>query len=235
MKRQLLFSLLTIGLIGGLSGGGLFAHFMDTESSLESTFEAGIWQTNLLIDVDGLWYDDDSHNPGDPDVINGPFPVFGEVTDIKPCHGGEERASIHFEYAAGGLQEICILLRDYLNDEGVLHEPEVADGDTTAGDLTDPNDGAGELDEYLRLEFWFVDEGKPVTTWPGYPLIWSGYPADLVYDPVLDGWPIPNTPIEGLDPNQIYYVDIVWHLDQNPGVNIVMGDSWGCCVVIAAC
>ena len=223
MKKQLLFSLLALGLVGSLAGGGLFAHFIDTETSEESTFQAGTWYTNLQVDINGGWYDDEVQpgGPGTPgSPSNDPFPLFGEVTDIKPCHGGSASCSIYFDEYTSDPEDLYIMLRNIQSDEGTVYEPEGAD--------TGPD---GELDEYLKLEFWLDDDNDAVKDL-GETLIWSGYPSDLVYNSDYEGWPIPNTPVQ-LDPNQTHYVGVSWHLDQNEGVNVVMGDSFSCEVVFA--
>jgi hypothetical protein len=228
--KQLLLSILVIGLVGGLAAGGLFAHLMDTETSQESVFEAGEWYTNLQIDVGPDIYDDDAPPGGPGGEIDGPFPLFGTVEDIKPCYSGQKVVSIHLQDSSRVTDDLYILLRGidmnpdpeveelvYVTDEVSLHEPEEAEGDSP-DDPADYQDG--ELDQYLQLEFWLEDADH---NW--LMDIWTGYPANLVYNADMEGWPItdPSNPIV-LDPDFVYYVGIRWHLMQNPGVNIVMGD-----------
>jgi hypothetical protein len=193
---------------------------------LGNTFEAGVWSTNLKIDVDDLWYDDEAP-PGGP-IVDGPFELFGELEDIKPSHNGQERCSIHIE-TYGDTEDLYILLRDidetgeYTSLENGIIGPEQAAGDVTPLD--------GELDEYLELKFELeevVDGGPDIIT-----EIWTGYPSELTYDSGADGYFIPGTPVS-IDPTKDYFVRVHWHFDENkPGINICQGDTFSCTVVFA--
>jgi len=216
--KTVLFSLMAIGLVGGLAGGALFAHFTDTETSQPNRFVAGEWYTNLKCDINGIWYDDDDQQPGGPNLG---FPLFGDNVDpdIKPCHGDAESVSIHFD-STNPTEDLYILLTNITEDGGPTFEPEGAGADN------------GELGKYLHLVFW-MDDGNDAIKDAGESDIWDGYLSDLTYDPDMGGWSIPNTPIVGLAPDVIYYVGISWHFDQNEGVNEAMGDNLSFEVVFA--
>jgi predicted ribosomally synthesized peptide with SipW-like signal peptide len=230
--RTTLISLIIISVVGGLAGGGMFAYFSDTEESLGNTFEACEWSTNLSIDVGDDWYDDEAP-PGGP-ISPSPFPLFGELPDIKPSHEGAERLSIHFDSVSQDEYDLHIMLRD-IDEEGEYHSDEngVIDPEIVAGDDEFSTDG--ELDEYLKFEFVLEQEaGDPLDVGDNILTpIWDGYASDLTYNVDRDGYPIPNTPLY-LDPAEQYWVRVYWHFDETkPGTNICQSDSFSCTLVFA--
>jgi hypothetical protein len=58
VKRTILISLLVISMIGAIAGGGLFAHFQDTETSAESSFTAGT--IDLAVNGQNPWQESSS-------------------------------------------------------------------------------------------------------------------------------------------------------------------------------
>jgi len=53
MKKRILFSIMTIALVGALIGGGIFAYFSDVETSTANTFTAGT--LDLEVDTENPW------------------------------------------------------------------------------------------------------------------------------------------------------------------------------------
>lgn len=53
MKRKILFSLMTIALVGALVGAGVFAYFSDVEMSEDNTFTAGT--LDLKVNTENPW------------------------------------------------------------------------------------------------------------------------------------------------------------------------------------
>jgi predicted ribosomally synthesized peptide with SipW-like signal peptide len=249
---------MVLGIVGGLAGGALFAHFTDTETSTENMFIAGDWSTKFWVDIDGTWYDDETQ-PGGPDPFPEPFPLFGENPNIKPCNGGQQSVSIHLE-SINPTEQLYIIIRNIVNDEVYLVEPEQAEGDNpdNPANLQD-----GELASFLWFEFWrdFNDNGVMDG---GEPLIWQGYASQFITFPedAEGGRILPNTPIT-VPTDHIDYVGVKWHLDQNNGpwsgdcspwgteypphnpnvngggnpggqnVNLVMTDNYQCIVALA--
>jgi predicted ribosomally synthesized peptide with SipW-like signal peptide len=231
MLKPILMSLIVIGLVGALVAGGLFAHFSDQEQS-SSTFSADVWFKNLQIDVNGEWYDDEGQpgGPGGVPTNDLPFELFGTNDNMKPCcDGGEERLSIHVKDMFTDEEELFLLLKD-IDGEGpyssIEHDCIEPEGEAGDPDYNNHNDPEGELDEFLWMEFWLDDGINPPTE------IWKGYPSELTYDPELDGYQIPNTPVL-FDPQEEYWVIVKWHFNQLENVNIAMSDSFHCILVIA--
>jgi hypothetical protein len=234
LLKQILISLLVLGLIGGLAGGALFAHFSDVEYSNESTFTAIEWYADLAIDVGGNLY---NHNneAGGPGGIPSAFPLFGDNPGIQPCHGGNQSLSIHIKSTAP-TENIAIKVKNIVNNEVSLVEPEAAAGDVP----DDPNNNLdGELSGFLWFQFWHdegstpgwqnndddpsnddPEEGNGVLD-PGEQLIWQGYAYQFVNGQVL-----PNTPFP-VDPSVVSYVGISWHFDQNNGPWSGFCSPWG--------
>ena len=53
MKKKILFSAMTIALVGALIGGGIYAYFSDVETSTDNTFTAGT--LDLTVDTENPW------------------------------------------------------------------------------------------------------------------------------------------------------------------------------------
>jgi len=64
MKKQILFSILTIGIMAAFLSGGTFAYFIDTETSSNNTFTAGT--LDITLSSWGSWdFPFDNMAPGD--------------------------------------------------------------------------------------------------------------------------------------------------------------------------
>ncbi len=57
MKKQILMSMMAIGIVALLVGSATFAYFSDTETSGDNTFTAGIFADLKLLDNDEYWGD----------------------------------------------------------------------------------------------------------------------------------------------------------------------------------
>jgi predicted ribosomally synthesized peptide with SipW-like signal peptide len=223
MVKTVLMSLLVIGVVGGMVGGGLFAHFQDTETSEGNTFTAGF----IDLTIDNTAY------PGE--IWNGtPFPLFSQHTDWKPCTHYEATLSLHLVEGSNDCPVFMNMIQT-LDDENVRIEPEVEAGDTTAGDPADPNDGAGELDNYVMITIW-IDEGSQAG-WQG-PTVdpeegdnkLNGIEVVLKRGLAKDILPIAGLEIGTLVACTVYYIGIDVHFQQldDQDVSDAMTDQWGC-------
>jgi spore coat-associated protein N len=136
MKKKILFSIMTIALVGALVGGGIYAYFNDVESSTGNTFTAGT--LNLKV--------------GDAD----PTTVSISVADLKPTDTGN--AASWLTKNIGSISStLDVAIGSITNNENTLTEPESAAGDTTGGATE------GELGSLLKVAIWLdVDESD---TW----------------------------------------------------------------------
>jgi predicted ribosomally synthesized peptide with SipW-like signal peptide len=128
MLKSVLMSLVVVGVVGGMVGGGLFAAFSDTETSEGNLFTAG----TLDLKVNGM---------DDPDV--------GAVLRadcVAPGDMGEAYVDLMNEGCVGGLIDFHIMnVVDY--DNG-CNEPE-SEVDSTCGN---PGPGEGELSQYIYID-----------------------------------------------------------------------------------
>ena len=138
MKRKILFSLMTIALVGALIGGGIYAYFSDVETSTGNTFTAGT--LNLKV--------------GDDD----PTTVSISVPDLKPTDTGS--AATWVTKNIGSITgTLDVAIGSITNNENTLTEPESAAGDATGGATE------GELGSFLEVAVWLdVDESGTWTS-----------------------------------------------------------------------
>ena len=136
MQRKILFSIMTIALVGALIGGGIYAYFSDVETSTGNTFTAGT--LNLKV--------------GDDD----PTTVSINITDVKPTDTGT--AATWLTKNIGSISgTLDVSIGSIVNNENTLTEPESAAGDATGGATE------GELGSLLKVAIWLdVDESS---TW----------------------------------------------------------------------
>jgi predicted ribosomally synthesized peptide with SipW-like signal peptide len=136
MQRKILFSIMTIALVGALIGGGIYAYFSDVETSTGNTFTAGT--LNLKV--------------GDDD----PTTVSINITDVKPTDTGT--AATWLTKNIGSISgTLDVSIGSIVNNENTLTEPEIAAGDATGGATE------GELGSLLKVAIWLdVDESS---TW----------------------------------------------------------------------
>jgi spore coat-associated protein N len=122
--KSLLISLVAVALVGGLVGGGLFAYFSDTETSTGNTFTAGTIDIDLTGDLGAV--------------------VHGSVYhDFKPCETGY----LEFTITNSGQNpaDVWKLIKDVVDDGGILSGPEIVAEDGTAVD---------NLSEVTLFDLW---------------------------------------------------------------------------------
>jgi hypothetical protein len=224
--RNILISLILVGLVGGLAGGGLFAHFSDVEEG-SALFIAD----NVDLAVDADWYDGGAEQNPWPESV--PLINPAETADIKPGMCGESTISLHVYCTEA---DLWLMLDNLTSGENGILDPEAEAGDPSADD--------GELVNYLWLQLWEDNgvDGEANTTdfgegdnekQPEEAVIWEGYAAELMalaaaeepYDCVLLAGPILLTHCN------VYYMGVKWCFIQDvagqPHCNISMGDTFG--------
>ena len=127
--KKILMSLLVIGVIGALIGGGAFAAFSDTETSTSNSFTAG----TLDLEVD-------SENPWASTKIS--------TSSLKPGDSGA--VDIALENSGNLSGSLTVNLTSITDAENTRYEPETEDGDTT--------DDTGEMGANMDIVVW-VDDG----------------------------------------------------------------------------
>ena len=135
--RKILFSLMTIALVGSLIGGGVFAYFSDVETSTGNTFTAGTLDLTV-----------DTENPWASTKIT--------VTGMKPDDSGAVDCTLN---NAGNLAGSLTADINSLSDgQGTCTEPEcVAEGGTYSGGSCSGNTPVN-LSAEMDMVVW-VDDG----------------------------------------------------------------------------
>jgi len=122
--KTILMSILAVGLIGGLVGGALFAHFTDTETSQDNTFQAG--SIDLAVD--------------DGSGVQNPWNTVEIYVEGKPCQWLRlEADELHNVGMNDGL--LFVKFADTVWDGGSPWEPELE---------LDPNNEC-DLQPYLSV------------------------------------------------------------------------------------
>ena len=223
--KGLLYSIMVIALVGGIVGGGLFAHFQDTETSTGNEFQAGF--VDLEIDVDGQGPNGD-FVPGEG--YNGvEFPMFGNfaTTDWKPCTSFEKTLSLHLIEGSNNCPVIMEIIETKDAENGIL-EPELE---------CNPNDTEpdGELDNYVEVTIWY-DDGDNILE-EGEIILVKDYAVNLVSGPIaIDADPSTPEVIDDLVACTTYYLGFDVHFLELEGQNVsdAMTDQWGFKVVFSA-
>jgi len=126
MKRKILFSVMTIALVGALIGGGIYAYFSDVETA-PATFTAGT--LNLKVGA---------ADPCTETISIGP---------LKPTDTGN--AAIWLTRNDGSIAgNLTVAVGTITNNENTRSEVEENAGDTTDGATQ------GELGGKLKIAFW---------------------------------------------------------------------------------
>jgi len=108
MKKQILISLLIIGLVGAFMGAGSFSAFNDTETSEGNTFSAGT--LDLKVKYDGEWIDN-------PNLFH------IDVTNIAPGWGTEiYKWELKNDGSMDGVVKVCF--SEIIENENGINEPE---------------------------------------------------------------------------------------------------------------
>lgn len=135
MKRKILFSLMTIALVGALVSGGIYAYFSDIETSTGNTFTAGT--LNLKV--------------SDADPLTAHF----EVADT---YGGDSDSADWLLKNDGSVAgSLDITFSNIVDAENGVNEPEDADPGED-GTVGSPGTN-GELAEVLSLLI-YIDENN---------------------------------------------------------------------------
>lgn len=152
MQKQILMSVMTIGIAAAMLGAGTFAYFSDVEITTDNTFAAG--ELDLLIDCESRRYYVDGFTSDtlewqDPIIFEEKNLVCGDKFfdwhDLKPGDKGEATISFHVQYNdAWGWFRFC----NVEDNPGTTTEPESKLGD----DL-------GELSAHIETRLW-VDDGE---------------------------------------------------------------------------
>jgi predicted ribosomally synthesized peptide with SipW-like signal peptide len=246
MNKQILVSLMIIGVVGAVASGTTLAEFTDTESSTDNTFQAGA--LDLTIDWNQTY-----NGPGeysyaqnstarncqtleevDGEVLEDPrvtCTMFA-LTDVKPGDMGEATVSLHLEDNPGYMWTRFNIYNDFDNN---CNEPE-GDVDNTCGDDVE---GSGELDDETHVTVWVDDARSNETSEPipgveagnnkldyGERVLYSGSAAGL---DELDGGMMLDSDSTTSD-NEAFdagksYIAIKWELPYETG-NIVQTDSF---------
>jgi len=123
MKKKMLFSLMSIALVGALVAGGIYAYFSDIETSTGNTFTAG----TLDVKIDGF---------DDPNV------VAVDIGPLKPTDTGGNSWNVTNEGNIAG--NFTLTVSAITDDEGTNPEPET--------DTTPPGDLSGQLKVILYID-----------------------------------------------------------------------------------
>jgi len=135
MKRKILFSLMTIGLVAALVGGGIYAYFSDIETSTGNVFTAGT--LNLVPSTSGTGPVGKYTVTAGGDGINGNV-VF---TTLAPGDSGSITWTLNNDGNLGGTLTMASTVTF---EENLSNEPESA----VAGNNNGLN---GDLDEYMGV------------------------------------------------------------------------------------
>ncbi len=139
MKKQILTSLIIVGLAAVTAGAGTSAYFNDTETSHDNTFQTGSLdlQVNWMKKYNGEKVESSNYtdNPG---------PIFG-LSDIKPGDHGKAKVGLRIYDNPGHL---FMRIKEKADKENGINEPERQVGDT---------DSDGELDSKIKFRLWYDD------------------------------------------------------------------------------
>lgn len=130
MKKKILFSLMTIALVGALVGGGIFAYFSDIETSEDNTFTAG----TLDVVLSDWTASVDNAGPGSHATATGG--VSFSISDVAP--GDTSTTSINLTNG-GSIDALSVYMEvDVTDDEPDADtEPEgVAEGGVDTYDIS---------------------------------------------------------------------------------------------------
>ena len=158
MKKQILLSILSIGIVASFLGASTFAYFSDIETSVGNTITVGTDCPDLIVwwpvppyNIPATRYDDDDENYG-------PLPVIISVSNMLPGDSGETR--VHVNNIGDDDGTLYFNITDVVNDENGVQEPEL--NDCTPADTSDDGPGYGELGEYLLITVLYGDDNWPI-------------------------------------------------------------------------
>jgi predicted ribosomally synthesized peptide with SipW-like signal peptide len=209
MKRNVLVSLMIIGVVGAGISGTTMAMFNDTETSSNNKFVAG--ELDLKIDWEESY---NGEHVETQNLTNNPGAIF-ELDDLKPGDWGEATVSLHLDDNPGW---IWMNLNQTANWDNACTEPEhKAEGQCGS---------KGELGDELEFTIW-ADDGDNVLQ-EDEKVIFEGTAHELSEESLdegilLDGNPSTNE-TEAFPGGETSYVGIKWELPLDTG-NHIQGDS----------
>jgi predicted ribosomally synthesized peptide with SipW-like signal peptide len=159
--KSILMSVMVLTLLGGLVGGGLFAHFTDTEESLGNTFTAGTLdlEPNMSVaeNFDKIkpccWFKWEEHQLTNVGTLNGTLTVHLSIADEGEGDNPEPEVEAEAANGQAGLAELLDVIVVYCYPENVLHLVETAEtwqeavAMLNAANITDQIKAAGKLSD----------------------------------------------------------------------------------------
>ena len=208
LMRRILFSIITIAVIGISAFGASRAFFSDTETSTNNIFQAGV--IDLL--VDNTSYYNGVFNEGTSwELSDLPGHLFFNFLDLKPSDWGEDTISLHVNTNEAWA---CMNINLTSNDDNTCTEPENTDDPTCSEPDADELDG--ELAQNVNFVFW-VDDGDNVleTNEASEGILEQGTAEEIMNG---DTWALADSannefggPIgQGLLPETTYYIGKAW-------------------------
>jgi predicted ribosomally synthesized peptide with SipW-like signal peptide len=202
MVKTILMSLLVIAVIGGLAGGGLFAHFSDTETSEPNSFTAG------YLDL----------------VVDGNFTTEPEnIECLQPCQWVSwDKHVLHNAGTCDGLLGMQIDITDWSG--GVGYEPELLVDPTNKCDLQN------YLEIIILYCEKAGDDVLPIVQGSAdFHVAWTklydaGYNSEVAYAGLLKDFDGIFKDLGKLLANQSHDFQVLVHLQQPADANKLMGD-----------
>ena len=211
--KKILVSLIALILVLGLVGGGSFASFSDTETSLGNTFTAG------TLDLEGTVTQVVTAGSGDVTFDNEGGNFAWIVTDVAPGSAGKDVWTLTNIGSLPG--DLSFTVSSIINNDNDLTEPE-SDVDTTGGN------GEGELGANVNVVLWIdlnasgsMDSGESLYTGDlngmagDYPDV-KAFAADDSVDIML-GWGIVSNVGNVIQSDSASF-EIEFVLDQQSGI-----------------
>jgi predicted ribosomally synthesized peptide with SipW-like signal peptide len=206
MNRQILISLLVVGIVGAIASGTTLAYFNDTETSQDNTFSAG------ALDLQVDW--NESYNGEFVErqpLTDNPGAIF-DINDVKPGDEGEATVSLHLFDNPG---YIWMNVTQTANNDNSCTEPEA---EAEGGDCGTE----GELGEHMMFTVWMDDDGDNVHD-EGENVLYNGTAHEMEPSLLLDG-DTSTDEKEAFENSTTHYVGFKWHVPAETG-NEIQTDS----------
>jgi len=198
--KKILVSLIALILVLGLVGGGSFASFSDTETSLGNTFTAG------TLDLEGTVTQVVTAGSGDVTFDNEGGNFAWIVTDVAPGSAGKDVWTLTNIGSLPG--DLSFTVSSIINNDNDLTEPEATDGDATGGN------GEGELGANMYVVLW-IDLNSDGAL---------DSPAEDLYAGTLDNMALAYANVDVLAANGSVNIVLSWSIASNVG-NLIQSDS----------
>jgi predicted ribosomally synthesized peptide with SipW-like signal peptide len=198
MNRNILVSMVIIGLVAGTVGVSTTAYFNDTETSSDNTFTTG--GLDLKVGWDQTYNGEERNSQN---LTDDPGPIFN-LEDVKPGDKGEATVNLQIYDNPG---HIWMRVKETADEEVKITEPERDLGDT------DPD---GELDDELKFKIW-KDDGDNVKE-AEEETIFEGTAREMAESDLGDG--------KYIDTSTNSHIGVKWWLPKDVG-NRVQKDRVG--------